>query len=294
VPIAARKPSAVSDTSIKISLSLSREPVACQRTLRNYNTGICAFLTPDTPRFCCMADRGDSFIHLGGGKNVAFGSDSKKHGHVPRITRGSFHRSSEDQGSAGAPNCGLQRPTWFLRCGRQASKSTPAIVPTVKSFSFLGAWTRGSSAELLFVLPSFTSCEAPFFVESGAEESTPAFPPLTGRPATTPQIRANLSVAELPAARRGLFDRGDEFGQRGMGVVSFCLCRQRRGPPSGQWPGRSTPGDKLSLPSRQVLVVGSALPCGGSGDLARHSSLLPRASSLGVHWTGLWLVGPTL
>jgi hypothetical protein len=65
---------------------------------------------------------------------------------------------------------------------------------TVSRSPFWGTWTRGSSAGRLLVPPSCILCEAPFLVGSGAEESTLAVAPLTGRQATTPSFAAPISA----------------------------------------------------------------------------------------------------
>jgi hypothetical protein len=134
------------------------------------------------------------------------------------------YRSSGYRRSAGTLSCGLQRPTWLVWRGEQSvqvSASSGAHRDVLLPSGGLGH--GGSSAGAFSALPSLLSWETNFLLVSGAEKSSPAVAPLTGR----------------PAARGGLFVRGGGgFNHRALGGASLCLCRQRHGPVSGQWPGR--------------------------------------------------------
>jgi hypothetical protein len=117
-------------------------------------------------------------------------------------------------------------------------------------------------------------------------------------PGQYPSVRrANLRVAELPAARRGLFARGGGgFSHRALGGASLCLCRQRRGPGSGQWPGRRAASGRFHRTARvgRVQLIGFALSRGGSGSLLGDRSPPPRQGRVGAHWTCQWVVSSTL
>jgi hypothetical protein len=82
---------------------------------------------------------------------------------------------------------GLSVPLGFFGAAGWSSKCPPAVVPTVTSFSPLGDLdTGGSSAGRLLVPPAVTLLRGLFFfVGCGAEISTLAVAPLTGRPAYT-------------------------------------------------------------------------------------------------------------
>jgi hypothetical protein len=107
------------------------------------------------------------------------------------------------------------------------------------------------------VPPSSTLLRSPFLLGSGAEKSTQAVVPLTG------VRRANRRLVELPAAWRGLFARrGGVFNHRALGGASLCLCSQRHGPGSGQWPGRRAPSGRFHGTARveRVKLVSLRLP----------------------------------
>jgi hypothetical protein len=92
---------------------------------------------------------------------------------------------------------------------------------------------------------------------------------------------AYLSVAELPAARCGFFAHAFGFLRRVLGGGPLCLCRQRRGPRFGHWPGGWTPAGGFHRTTRfgRVQLVGFALARGGSGGrLGDRNSLLVAAS----------------
>jgi hypothetical protein len=133
------------------------------------------------------------------------------------------HRSNGYRRSAGTLGCELERPTWIVWCGGlsvQVSASSSAQRDVLLSSG--GLEHGGSSAGRLLVPPYFTLLRDQLVLVSGCQESCPAVAPLTG----------------LPAARTGLFVRGGGgFNHRPLGGASLCLCRQRRGLVSRQWPG---------------------------------------------------------
>jgi hypothetical protein len=121
-------------------------------------------------------------------------------------------------------------------------------------------------------LSPLPSCEAPFLVGSGAEEYTPAFAPLTGR----------------PAARHGLFAHGGSgFTHRLLDTSALCLCRKRLGPGSGHWPGRLV-ACSIELPesdkSNSLALRLLAVACRSLWE-----TVPSRQSRFGARWPGQWV-----
>jgi hypothetical protein len=195
----------------------------------------------------------------------------------------SFHRSSGYRRSAGTLRCGLGRPTWLLWRGRvivqvSASGAHREVLPSG------GLGHGGSSAGRLLVPPSFTLLRGRYFSGEWCRGIHPTSRSFNRSPGHYSGVRrANLSVAKLPAAGRGLFARGGGmFNHRALGGASLCLCRQRRGPGSGQWSeGRATSG-RFYETARVELVqfVGFALAGGGSGGLLVNRRLPPNGAGL--------------
>jgi hypothetical protein len=111
-----------------------------------------------------------------------------------RLEAASF-RSSGYWRRAGTLGYGLEGPTWLSWCGRviaQASASSGAHRDVLLPSGGLGH--RRSSAGRLRPSLLYPPGRPLFLVGSGAEESTPAVAPLTGRPATTPTFAAPTSA----------------------------------------------------------------------------------------------------
>jgi hypothetical protein len=120
----------------------------------------------------------------------------------------------------------------------------------------------------LHVPPSITLLRGPVFSGSGAEESNPAFAPLT----------ADFSVGDLPAAGCGLFARGcDGYYHRVLGSRIPVLLYKRSGPApdSGPRAGRLASGS-IELPELDVTnSLALRLPMATLGGFLEERSLLP-------------------
>jgi hypothetical protein len=136
---------------------------------------------------------GNDFLHLGARGVVLVGVPPIGPRHVTGCPgRGAplccFLRSNRYRRRASTLGCKLGRPTWLVECGGvrdQVSVSSCAhrdvLLPS------RGDLVSGGVLRDYFTsLPSVPSPKAPFLVGSVAEESTPAFPPFSGRPVTTP------------------------------------------------------------------------------------------------------------
>jgi hypothetical protein len=159
--------------------------------------------------------------------------------------------------------------------------------------------TGGVPRDALSSLPLLPSWEVPFFSGKRCREIHPSSRPFNRSPGHYPGVRrANLSVANLPAEKRGLFVcGGDGFFHRALGGASLCLCRQRRGSGSEKWPRHRAPSGRFHGSARvgRVQLVGFALARGGSGGhLGDRSLPPPRQSRIGTHWSGQRFVRPTL
>jgi hypothetical protein len=135
-----------------------------------------------------------------------------------------------------------------------------------------GLGHRGSYAGRLLGPPSFTLLGGPFYIGERCRGIHPSSRSFNRSPGHYPGVRrTNLSVAELPAAERGLFAReSGGLDHRALGGAPLCLCSQRRGPGSGQLPGRRAPSGRFHGTARvgRVQLVGFALAhCGSGGGL---------------------------
>jgi hypothetical protein len=105
---------------------------------------------------------------------------------------------------SGHPVLMQHRYTWLWATGSHSAclarrDERPSVrqrwqCPLWHSSPAWGSRTRRSSLGLLFVLPSFTLVRNHTLMNSGAEESNPAFSHLTVRPAQYPGVRAPTSV----------------------------------------------------------------------------------------------------
>jgi hypothetical protein len=119
---------------------------------------------------------------------------------------------------------------------------------------------KGRSATRFLVPPFLTILRRLIFSEKLCRETRPRIRSSNRSPVLYPCERCTkLSVADLPAARRGLFSRGQcGFNNRALGEDSPRLCRQTCRLGCGQWPRQLVSGwietpeldESRSLPAR--------------------------------------------
>jgi hypothetical protein len=138
-----------------------------------------------------------------------------------------------------------------------------------------GTWTRGEfrgtpSRPSLLYPP-----DRPLFYWGAVPRNAPLQSPLNRSPGHYLGVRrrANLSVAEFPVARRGLFARGNGgLNHWVLGGASICRCRQRHWPGSGQWPGRLVAGSMEPPESDESDTLALRLPSVARGGFLRPKS----------------------
>jgi hypothetical protein len=101
------------------------------------------------------------------------------------------HRSSGYRLSGGTIGRWLERPNWLVWLGGVYASSGASRYVLLPSW---GLGHGGSSQDACSSLHPLPSCEAPFLMGSGAEESISAFARLIGSPATSPAYAAPTSL----------------------------------------------------------------------------------------------------
>jgi hypothetical protein len=235
-----------------------------------------------TPEFCCVASRRERLCH-------------RTHHRVRRERCALKLLPSKHQVPVDCRYPWLWAWVSYLACLARRGYH-PSVrqqwCPLWRPSHLWGTWTRGSSAGRLIVPPSFPRLRGLFFSGERCRGIYPSSRPFNRSHSHYPGVRcANIRVAELPPACRGFFARGDsEFNHRALGGAFIRLCRQRRGPGSGQWPGRRAPSGRFHRAARvgQIQLVGFSLARGGSRSLLGNRFLPPAEPG----WRPLgWQVG---
>jgi hypothetical protein len=213
---------------------------------------------------CCVAPLGgERLCPLGQWRNWchwARRSETRTRHRVSRERCAEKLHSLKQRSSAGTLGCGLEHSTWLVcRSGVSVQVSASSGPPCCPS-PLWGTWTRGEFRG--------TPLKDSFFSGERCRAIHRSSLPCNRFPGHyTGGRRASLIVAVLSAACRGLFVRGGGgLNHWALGGVSLCLCRQRHGPVSGQWPGRQA-ARSIEPPEtvRVQLVCFAFARCGGLG-----------------------------